>query len=166
VPGPTRWLARRVPLRRPELAGQFPRRLVLPAADGSALELGELGVPGDRRSPDRPGVTMGRGSAANWEASWRRRLGTAARRDHRLRQEPLHRRPGRSQASAGAPRRIGARRTAVTSVMTLPGSCGGDMSSPQKAHLPGTIRQPLQITALIARLRHLWRLSCEARISG
>jgi len=60
VPGPIGWLARRVPLRRPELAGQFPRRLVLPAADGSALKLGELAVPGDRRSLDHPGVTMGR----------------------------------------------------------------------------------------------------------
>ncbi len=29
-----------------------------------------------------------------------------------------------------------------------PRSCGGDMSSPQKCHLPGTIRQPLQITAV------------------
>jgi hypothetical protein len=48
--------------------------------------------------------------------------------------EPLHPRPGRSQArpSAGAPRRIRARRTAMTPAMPSPLSCGSDMSSPQK----------------------------------
>jgi hypothetical protein len=48
--------------------------------------------------------------------------------------EPLHPWPGRPQArpSVDAPHRMRARRTAMTSVMTLIPSCGGDMSSPQK----------------------------------
>ena len=101
VPCPVRpWLARLVPLRRPELADQLPvGAWCCRAADGPVLELGELGVPDDRRGPDHPGAAMGgarrpagrrRGGGnrarhrAGTEASGQR-LGTVPRRDHRLR---------------------------------------------------------------------------------
>ena len=100
LPGPLPGLPRRVPLRRPELAGQLPvGGWCCQAADSSALELGELGVSDDRRGPDHPGAAMGgalrpagrrRGGAgrarhrAGTEASGQR-LGTVPRRDHRLR---------------------------------------------------------------------------------
>ncbi len=149
LPGPLPGLPRRVPLRRPGLADQLPagaRRCRAP--DGCAFEPGELGVPGDRRGPDRAGAATGRGgrpggvvAAASAPATARvlKRLAsglvpsragiTACGR------KPSHPRPGRPQArpSAGAPRRIRARRTpTMTPVMTPPRGCGGDMSSPQK----------------------------------
>jgi hypothetical protein len=54
---------------------------------------------------------------------------------HRLRPgaaSSAARSPAGADTSADVPRRIRARRTAMTAVITSPRSCGGDMSSPQK----------------------------------
>lgn len=118
----------------------------LPAADASALVPGELGVPGDRRGPDRSGVTTGRGSAA------RRRRGAVCRARHCASPEASgqwldtvpapkvtacgrepHSSAARSPAgrpSAGAPRR--GRRLPDAMTRVIPRNCGGDMFSPQK----------------------------------
>jgi hypothetical protein len=134
------------------------------AADGSALGLGELSVPGDRTGPDRPDATLGR---ALWPVGRRRgvgcrarrragtgapgqRLDTVPRRDHRLRPgtaSSVARSPASSAFSRRAPCRIRARRTAMTSVMALTTAAAATCLRRRNAHLPGTIRQPLQITA-------------------
>jgi hypothetical protein len=84
-PGPLPGLPGRVPLRRLELADQLPvGAWCCRAADGSALEPGELSVPGDRRGPDCPDATMGRGSVAGGKAPWRRLSCPPPRRHKRL----------------------------------------------------------------------------------
>ena len=83
--------------------------------------------------------------------------------------EPLHPWPGRPQArpSVDAPHRMRARRTAMTSVMILIPSCGGDMSSPQKRpstrHDSSTASDNRRSARLASRVA--WSLIARRRIN-
>jgi hypothetical protein len=71
----------------------------------------------------------------------------------------FHPRRARPQArpSAGAPRRIRARRTAMTPIMSPLRSCGGDMSSPQKCPSTRYDSSTASDNRRSGRLRNAWR---------
>lgn len=165
------WLARRVRLRRPELTDQLPAGAgCCRAADASALEPGEVSVPGDRRGPDRPAPRRagalrpaerrrGAGGRARHRAGTEaagQRLGTVRRRDHHL-QPGTASSAARSPAgrpSAGPPHRIRAppdRDDAghAPSLAVAAATC----PRRRNTHLPGTIRRSLQITAVMRAWR-------------
>ena len=141
----------------------FRRCMVWPGRDGSPLELGGLSVPGDNRGSDRPyprwagccGWTGGAeaAAAAPHRASTKadgQRLDTAPVPGSPPRGKRLHPRPARPRAwpSAGAPRRMRAGRTAMTPVLLLSAVAAATCPGCRNAHLPGTIREPLQITVM------------------
>lgn len=154
---------------------------MLPGSGWLCARAGRAERSGDRRGPDRPGATMGRGSAAGRDASWRRlprppprrheapgqRLDTVPRRDHRLW-------PGTVSSAAKSPAgsafsgrttpdaRPPSRRTAMTPVMSPSPSCAGNMSSPQKRPSTRHYLQTTQITRLICSLRGGDRLAAVA----